>query len=118
MSLPVREDPELGPVRLCPGCGEEWPFDDTFWHIDGDGLAKAWPSRCRACCLEYFAERRRIRQAIVRRDRTLPPRIEGRCNVVMRGGRCGRFAGHDLGHRTTLAMAEDSARHKRARAAA
>lgn len=28
---PVVEDPELGPVRYCPGCDEWWPDDDEFW---------------------------------------------------------------------------------------
>lgn len=43
----IFEDPELGVVRLCAGCGEAWPFDGEFFYRQD--------TRCRAC----QAERRR-----------------------------------------------------------
>jgi hypothetical protein len=51
MSL-VRHDPELGTVRVCPKCLEEWPLDAEFWHMRGAELSPAWPSWCIACCAE------------------------------------------------------------------
>lgn len=47
-----RQDPILGLVRLCRGCGEEWPKDEEFWYFDRDGRVLG---RCRAC----WSERRR-----------------------------------------------------------
>jgi hypothetical protein len=43
---------ELGIERLCGGCGEWWPKDDTFWFFDRRGKVLG---RCRAC----WSERRR-----------------------------------------------------------
>jgi hypothetical protein len=43
-----RDDPELGPVRLCRGCGEEWPVDAEFWFFTGGKVM----GRCRACWSE------------------------------------------------------------------
>lgn len=52
MTRTERDDPELGTVRLCRGCGEWWPRDEEFWFIyDGQVMG-----RCRAC----WSERRRI----------------------------------------------------------
>lgn len=119
MSLaPVfRDDPELGRVRHCTGCGEDWPFDAEFWHIDGERLSGNWPSRCIACCSEYFAARRRLYQEIKRADRAIPPPVDGRCNQVMSGDRCGRRPGHGYAHRSTEAMASDRIRQRTGRAA-
>lgn len=40
MSLPPsrfapsqRIDPILGPVKVCTGCGEEWPLDPEFYYV-------------------------------------------------------------------------------------
>lgn len=40
MSLPPsryppsqRTDPILGPVKVCTGCGEEWPLDPEFYYV-------------------------------------------------------------------------------------
>lgn len=40
MSLPPsrfapsrRTDPVLGPVKVCTGCGEEWPLDPEFFYV-------------------------------------------------------------------------------------
>lgn len=48
--VPARIDPELGVVRRCPGCAEEWPEDEDFWR----------PRKplCRACLYEQDEERR------------------------------------------------------------
>jgi len=113
----IRDDPEIGLVRLCKGCLEEWPFDDEFFHMKDDDLSPAWPRRCRACCLEMRAGWRRSRMEVLRVERVVPQPIEGRCNALMRGGRCGRTSGHDYKHRTTVAMATESARTRSARAA-
>lgn len=40
----TRDDDELGPVRMCPRCGEEWPDDEEFW-LDDRAI-------CRACRYE------------------------------------------------------------------
>jgi hypothetical protein len=50
MSALVREDDVLGTVRLCRGCGEEWPLDDEFWyfHQDRHGKTRVM-GRCKAC---------------------------------------------------------------------
>lgn len=42
-----RIDEELGLVRLCRGCDEEWPKDKEFWYMRPDGVNVA--SLCRAC---------------------------------------------------------------------
>ena len=110
LSLPLRDDPELGQVRQCSGCGEWWPFDAEFWHMEGDRLSSSWLAQCRACCADYYAKRRRVRQEIVRADRRLPEPVPGRCNVPMRVGRCGRLLGHDLAHRSTDAIIADRRR--------
>ncbi len=47
-----RDDPILGRVRLCRGCGEDWPLDTTFWYAQGDRPM----GRCRAC----WSERSRV----------------------------------------------------------
>lgn len=41
-----REDPELGTVRLCTRCGEEWPKDRDFFYFDPAGRVMG---HCRAC---------------------------------------------------------------------
>ncbi len=48
-----RHDPELGAVRLCNRCGEEWPRDGEFWYFDAKGKVMG---HCKAC----WSERRRI----------------------------------------------------------
>lgn len=45
-SLLNREDPELGRVRLCRKCSEEWPLDTEFWYFDRRGYVMGY---CRAC---------------------------------------------------------------------
>jgi hypothetical protein len=107
----TRDDPELGPVRLCKGCDEWWPFDAEFWHLRDGALNPAWLPRCIACCAEYSAERRRLRQTIARTNLVLPSPVEGRCNAVMYGrDRCGRHQGHAYGHRSFATMAAETAR--------
>ncbi len=59
----LRDDPILGPVRLCPTCSEEWPFDDEFWHMRDGRLSPSWPRRCRACCSDYYRDRHAKRGA-------------------------------------------------------
>ena len=54
-SVLIRNDQELGRVRLCRTCGEEWPLDKEFFYLDRRG--KALPP-CRAC----WAERRRAKR--------------------------------------------------------
>ncbi len=44
-----RLDPVLGVVRLCRGCGEEWPKDGEFWFLKADGKVLG---RCKACWSE------------------------------------------------------------------
>lgn len=64
----TRWDDVLGWVRLCPGCGEEWPDDREFYRGRG---------KCRACASEtkrppLSADDRRARdrerKAAIRRD--------------------------------------------------
>ena len=47
-----RIDPELGLVRLCGRCQEEWPRDREFWFFKADGNVLGY---CKAC----WSERRR-----------------------------------------------------------
>jgi hypothetical protein len=42
-----RQDVELGIVRLCRGCGEEWPRDGEFWYFKGDTTKVL--GHCKAC---------------------------------------------------------------------
>lgn len=58
VSAQVRLDPELGVVRLCGRCEEEWPDDDEFW-LGGVEM-------CRACYAEFIAEVRRHRREQMR----------------------------------------------------
>ena len=38
-----RIDPELGPVRTCRKCGEEWPLDEEFFErLPAKGLFRSW----------------------------------------------------------------------------
>lgn len=108
----TRLDPELGPARLCPGCHEFWPLDATFWHLRDGRLDPRWPARCRACCIDYSAARRRMAQSIERQERlAIPAPREGRCNALMHySGRCGRRANHRLKCRSIAAMAAEAAR--------
>ena len=114
----MREDPELGIVRLCRACGEEWPFDSEFWHLRNGKMDDRWPWRCIACCVEYKAARHRIRQEISRDRRRTPPALPGRCNARMRYGRCGRTAGHGYTHRDYRVMQDEAFRRKERRRAA
>lgn len=50
-----RVDDELGLMRFCTGCGEDWPADESFFYPRG------W--RCRACVLEDYNRRRSERVA-------------------------------------------------------
>lgn len=57
----VRDDPELGTVRRCTRCGEEWPLDEEFYYYQvrhGRRVSSAW---CRACWSERSRERHRER---------------------------------------------------------
>jgi hypothetical protein len=67
----VREDPELGAVRLCRGCGDEWPLDEEFWyfHLNRHGKRQVM-GRCRAC----WSDRKRIQG---RKQRFAPMLLEG-----------------------------------------
>ena len=51
-----RRDDELGIVRLCRSCGEEWPRDGEFWYFKPDGAVLG---HCKAC----WSERKRIARA-------------------------------------------------------
>jgi hypothetical protein len=116
--MSLRDDPELGAVRLCGACGEEWPFDSEFWHLRNGVLDKNWPRRCIACCSEYHAQRRRLAQRIERHQRRAIAPKEGRCGAAMRSHqRCGRQMGHPYGHRSVTAMRVDAARKRQGRAA-
>lgn len=50
------DDPVLGVVRLCRGCGETWPKDGEFWYFDRHDRVLG---RCRAC----WSERNRSQHA-------------------------------------------------------
>lgn len=52
-SLLEHVDPELGVVRLCNRCLEEWPRDDEFWFFTAAGKVLG---HCKAC----WSERSRI----------------------------------------------------------
>lgn len=54
-----RIDPELGPVRTCARCGEEWPWDEEFYipvKIRSDGLP-VLRNICRDCWLHGWLRR-------------------------------------------------------------
>ena len=54
---PVRDDPELGTVRRCTRCEEEWPLDEEFFYFQvrhGRRVPSAW---CIACWSERSRER-------------------------------------------------------------
>ena len=44
MKSKLRVDPELGVVRYCSRCNEDWPADDEFFYRGR--------TMCRACTLE------------------------------------------------------------------
>lgn len=48
-----RDDDELGTVRLCTRCREEWPKDAEFYYFTAGGKVLG---HCKAC----WAEQRRI----------------------------------------------------------
>jgi hypothetical protein len=54
--LRTRMDPELGLVRVCTRCRDEWPLDSEFFPR---GQVDGFHSWCRACWAEYSRERRR-----------------------------------------------------------
>ena len=48
-----KEDPILGWVYLCGGCGEYWPDDDEFYYFVPDRFGTLRRAgRCRACWAE------------------------------------------------------------------
>lgn len=48
-------DPELGPMKTCTRCREDWPDDGEFYH-----KGQKW---CRACWLEWLhADPERMRK--------------------------------------------------------
>ncbi len=68
----TRNDPELGPEKLCSVCGEWWPLDEEFWYfrefpagrlersrgrlfVRSKTVRHAY-SRCRACWSERNRE--------------------------------------------------------------
>lgn len=54
--MPLERDTEdLGIVRLCRFCGEEWPRDPEFWYITANGKVVG---RCRACWVDFNKSRR------------------------------------------------------------
>lgn len=111
----IRDDDLLGPVRLCVGCDEEWPWDPEFWHLRGGRFNTSYPHRCIACCADYYAARRRLTQTVARHEYRAERPIEGRCNTVMRGrAMCGRWANHRNEHRSQDAMSHATAAHRRA----
>jgi len=60
------QDPELGTVRLCRGCGETWPLDSEFWYFQNGKVR----DHCKACVSE--------RRSSVRRTRTVASFLGGR----------------------------------------
>lgn len=117
--MSLRDDPELGRVRLCGTCHEEWPFDADFWHLINGALNPAWPARCIACCAEYYAQRRRLAQQIAKSERVFLIPAAGRCGAKMSAGRvCGRHAGHLARHRSVAAMRDEAERKRDSRVAA
>ena len=59
MSLPPsrfaphrRDDPLLGPVKVCTSCGEEWPLDTEFFYQQRVGENRRFYAKCRACWSE------------------------------------------------------------------
>jgi len=50
MSTEVRET-ELGLEKRCRKCGEYWPLDGEFWHIQKRGVG-GFNSVCRACRIQ------------------------------------------------------------------
>ena len=54
----TRDDPELGTLRRCSRCGEEWPQDEEFFYFQvrrGKRVCSSW---CKACWYERARERR------------------------------------------------------------
>ncbi len=75
-----RDDPILGPVKVCTGCGEEWPTDTEFWYVQR--LKPDKPSRLYAKCRACWSERNQVEPCD-------PPT-------------CVRRVGHEGAHRPTL----------------
>jgi len=122
MRITTRFDDILGVVATCPTCREGWPFDGEFWKMRDGMLSSSWPARCIACCLEYYAARRRETMHHERHVREVfappEPAPDGRCGSEMRGGAaCARRQGHRYGHRSVEAMRSDAARAASGRAA-
>lgn len=58
---PYRDDPELGRVKRCSRCHEEWPVDEEFYHFTTRRLAdgstvKRPAARCIACFIETYTK--------------------------------------------------------------
>jgi hypothetical protein len=56
----IHEDEEIGTVRLCQGCGEDWPLDGEFWYFDAKGYVMG---HCKACWADRNLADRKLRQA-------------------------------------------------------
>lgn len=51
--MPLERDTEdLGIVRLCRRCGEEWPRDDDFWFFQERRGVRRVMGHCKACWSE------------------------------------------------------------------
>lgn len=53
-------DTELGTERLCRGCGEFWPLDETFWYFQRGKVM----GNCRACWADRSRAIVRARQVV------------------------------------------------------
>lgn len=47
-----RDTEDLGIVRLCRRCGEEWPVDDEFWFFQERRGRRRVLGHCKACWSE------------------------------------------------------------------
>lgn len=60
---------DLGPMRTCAECRDDWPDDGEFYRSDEDPL-------CRACRFEAEVDERRKRAAAARAYRARQSRAE------------------------------------------
>ncbi len=47
-----RDTEDLGWVRLCRRCNEEWPIDEEFWYFQNKRGRRVVMGHCRACWSE------------------------------------------------------------------
>lgn len=69
---------ELGMEQQCKTCGDWWPLDRTFWHVNGSR------GRLKAHCKDCACAQQRAKQGYL--EPTSPPPVPDVFSAVQWGG--------------------------------